>query len=104
MAKSTAPPPQDKTSPASRSPRRSAAPAKTAATSRADQASRRLGSNSIGDFYRESISELRKVTWPNWQDASNLTVAVIGMTVAIAAFLGLADEILNLAIKPILGQ
>ena len=104
MAKSTAPPPQDKTSPASRSPRRSAAPAKTAATSRADQASRRLGSNSIGDFYREAISELRKVTWPNWQDASNLTVAVIGMTVAIAAFLGLADEILNLAIKPILGQ
>jgi preprotein translocase SecE subunit len=79
-------------------------PAKASTTSRADQASRRLGSNSIGDFYRESVSELRKVTWPSWQDASNLTVAVIGMTVAIAAFLGLADEILNLAIKPILGQ
>jgi len=43
------------------------------------------------------------VTWPTREDATNLTVAVIAMTVAIAAFLGLVDGILDLLAKPILG-
>jgi preprotein translocase subunit SecE len=34
----------------------------------------------------------------------NLTGAVIVMTVALAAFLGLIDAILNWAIKPIIGS
>ena len=55
-------------------------------------------------FFQESRAELRKVTWPNRQDVTNLTMAVIGMTVGIAAFLGLMDELLNLVIKPIIGS
>jgi preprotein translocase SecE subunit len=50
------------------------------------------------------VGELRRVTWPTWQDATNLTLAVVGMTLAVAAFLGIIDEILNYVIKPILGQ
>jgi preprotein translocase subunit SecE len=97
VAKQTAPAPQNKSSAGSR-------PARRTAPGAADNVSRRLGSNSIGDFYRESISELKKVTWPTWQDASNLTLAVVGMTLAISLFLGLADEIFNFLIKPLIGQ
>jgi len=63
----------------------------------------RLATPSIGNFYRESVAELRKVTWPSWQDASNLTVAVLAMTIVVAAFLGAIDAILEFLIKPILG-
>jgi len=101
VAKQTAPAPDKKSSTGSRPARRAAATPRTGA---ADNVSRRLGSNSVGDFYRESLAELRKVTWPTWQDATNLTIAVIGMTLIVSLFLGLADEILNFVIKPLIGQ
>jgi preprotein translocase subunit SecE len=53
-------------------------------------------------FFQESRSELRKVTWPTRQEALNLTVAVIAMTVFIAAFLGIIDEILTRIIQPLI--
>jgi preprotein translocase subunit SecE len=52
---------------------------------------------------QESRAELRKVTWPSRQDATNLTVAVIGMTVAIALFLGLIDAGLDKLVSILLG-
>ena len=54
-------------------------------------------------FFQESRAELRKVTWPTRQEASNLTVAVIGMTAGIAIFLGLIDGGLDQIIKPLIG-
>jgi preprotein translocase subunit SecE len=58
---------------------------------------------SLVSFFQESRSELRKVTWPSRQEATNLTLAVVVMTVSIAAFLGLMDQILNILVKPIVG-
>lgn len=54
-------------------------------------------------FLQESRAELRKVTWPTREEAMNLTVAVIGMTVGLAAFLGLIDAILDFIVKPLIG-
>jgi len=58
---------------------------------------------SLVTFAQESRSEPRKVTWPTRQEATNLTLAVVAMTIGIAAFLGLMDEILNYVVKPIIG-
>ena len=58
---------------------------------------------SPGSFYRESLAELRKVTWPSRQDAMNLTTAVIGMTLAMSIFLGGIDAGLDQIVSKLLG-
>ncbi len=42
-------------------------------------------------FLREIRSELRKVVWPTRREAVNLTMIVIGVSVAVGLFLGFAD-------------
>ena len=47
--------------------------------------------NAIQKFWRETIGELRKVSWPTPQEALNLTKIVLIVLVVMAAFLGLLD-------------
>ncbi len=58
--------------------------------------------NPIVHFYRETIGELRKVSWPTRDEATNLTVIVIIVLVGMAVFLGLIDlvgeQLLQLAL------
>lgn len=58
---------------------------------------------SLPDYIQESRSELRKVHWPTREETIQLTVAVIAMTVAVAIFLGLVDEILLKLVSQITG-
>ncbi|RMG21728.1 MAG: preprotein translocase subunit SecE [Deltaproteobacteria bacterium] len=39
----------------------------------------------------EVAAELRKVTWPSWPETKNATIAVIVVSVIVAAFLGTFD-------------
>ena len=43
----------------------------------------------------ETISELRKVAWPDSQTTRNLTLVVIGISAAIGVLLGLTDSLLT---------
>ncbi len=43
----------------------------------------------------ETISELRKVAWPDSQTTRNLTLVVIGISAAIGFLLGLTDSLLT---------
>jgi preprotein translocase subunit SecE len=43
----------------------------------------------------ETIGELRKVAWPDSQTTRNLTLVVIGISVAIGVLLGLTDSLLT---------
>ena len=60
------------------------------------------GENRVQRFFRETMGELRRVTWPTWLEARNLTVVVIIVLVAMALFLWLVDisatKILSLVI------
>ena len=47
--------------------------------------------NSVQRMYRETIGELRRVSWPTRQEATNLTIVVIVVMVAVAMFLWLID-------------
>jgi preprotein translocase subunit SecE len=49
--------------------------------------------NAIVHFYRETVGELRKVSWPTRAEATNLTVIVIVVLVGMAIFLGTVDLI-----------
>lgn len=42
-------------------------------------------------YFQETRDELRKVTWPDREEITRLTVIVLSATVAFAAFLGLLD-------------
>ena len=47
--------------------------------------------NAITRYFRETWAELKKVRWPTRQEAQNLTLVVLAVTVAMAAILGLLD-------------
>lgn len=47
--------------------------------------------NRIQRFFRETAGELRRVSWPTWLEARNLTVVVIIVLVIMAIFLWLID-------------
>jgi preprotein translocase subunit SecE len=49
--------------------------------------------NAIALFYRETMGELRKVSWPTRDEAINLTMIVVVVLIAMAMFLGLIDLI-----------
>ena len=46
----------------------------------------------IARFYRETMGELRKVSWPTREEALNLTMIVIVVLIAMAILLGAVDE------------
>jgi len=47
--------------------------------------------NAIIRFYRETVGELRKVSWPTREEAVNLTKIVILVLIVMAIFLGAVD-------------
>lgn len=47
----------------------------------------------ILDYIKSSISEMKKVTWPSKKETVDYTVLVIGVSLAVAAFLGGLDFI-----------
>jgi preprotein translocase subunit SecE len=52
---------------------------------------RRRKENAIVRYFRQTWAELHKVHWPTRQEASNLTLIVLAVTVAMSAFLGIVD-------------
>ena len=48
-------------------------------------------SNAIQSFFRETTGELRKVSWPTWPEARQLTLLVLAVMVAMGILLGLTD-------------
>ena len=42
-------------------------------------------------FLREALAELRRVVWPSREETQRLTLAVVGISLAIGSFLALWD-------------
>jgi preprotein translocase subunit SecE len=49
--------------------------------------------NAIQRYYSETRGELRKVTWPTRQEATNLTIITIAVVTVMSVFLGSLDYI-----------
>jgi preprotein translocase subunit SecE len=47
--------------------------------------------DAVVNFYRETVGELRKVVWPTWLEARNLTAIVLVVIFVMAAVLGSFD-------------
>lgn len=53
-------------------------------------------------YIQESIAEMKKVTWPTKKQTANYTLLVIGISLAVATFIGLVDFILTLGVEKVL--
>jgi len=47
--------------------------------------------NVIQSFFRETTGELRKVSWPTWPEARQLTLLVLAVMVVMGILLGITD-------------
>ena len=55
--------------------------------------------NKITTFLKEAKAELMKVNWPNKKQTINYTILVIGISMAVAIFLGSMDYIFSYLLK-----
>ncbi len=60
--------------------------------------------NTIINYIKETIVEMKKVTWPTKKEAQNYTILVIAISIAIAAFLGVLDYIFNIGFENFLNR
>ncbi|MEJ2262249.1 MAG: preprotein translocase subunit SecE [Anaerolineales bacterium] len=60
---------------------------------KANKKSARKQENAVQRFFRETMGELRKVSWPTRQEATNLTVIVLIVIAAMSVFMGVLDFI-----------
>ena len=49
----------------------------------------------ISNYLKESVAEMKKVTWPTKKQTYHYTLLVIGISLAVALFLGALDFIFN---------
>jgi preprotein translocase subunit SecE len=66
----------------------------------ADRTKRQAG---LQRYVNETSGELRKVSWPTWPEARQLTILVIIVMVVVGAFLSLIDYGANHLLNFILG-
>jgi preprotein translocase subunit SecE len=60
--------------------------------------------NKLSLYIKESIEEMKKVTWPTRKETYYYTLLVIGISIAVALFLGLLDYIFNFGFKFIVNK
>jgi len=58
--------------------------------------------NKIVEYLKGSVEEMKKVTWPTKKETKNYTLLVIGVSVAVALFLGALDYIFNFGLELII--
>jgi preprotein translocase subunit SecE len=58
--------------------------------------------NKITQFLIEAKAELLKVNWPSKKQTIAYTIAVIGVSIAVAIFLGSLDYFFNYLLKIVL--
>ena len=59
--------------------------------------------NTIQSFFRETMGELRKVSWPTWPEARQLTGLVLLVMVVMGIILGVTDAGARVLLNLILG-
>ena len=59
--------------------------------------------NKIQKWWRETVGELRKVTWPTKEEALKMTKIVIIVVILTAVFLGVVDFVFSRLVGLLLG-
>lgn len=60
--------------------------------------------NKLTNYLKESVIEMKKVTWPTKKETYNYTLLVIGISIAVALFLGLLDYLFTIGFQTIFNR
>ena len=60
--------------------------------------------NKLTNYIKGSIEEMKKVTWPTKKETYRFTLLVIGISLAVATFLGALDYIFSFALELMLSR
>ncbi|MBI4812102.1 preprotein translocase subunit SecE [Candidatus Falkowbacteria bacterium] len=58
----------------------------------------------IINYLKASIEEMKKVAWPTKKETYNYTFLVIGISLAVAAFLGGLDYVFNKGLEFVINR
>ena len=51
--------------------------------------------NKLFNYFRNSVTELKKVNWPTKKETIDHTLLVVGISLGMALFLGIVDFVLT---------
>lgn len=60
--------------------------------------------NKLTNYIKGSIEEMKKVTWPTKKETYRFTLLVIGISLAVATFLGALDYIFSFGLELMLSR
>ncbi len=60
--------------------------------------------NRLTTYLKESVEELRKVTWPTKNETTNYTLMVIGVSLAVSVFLYLLDMVFTTGLSLLISR
>lgn len=55
--------------------------------------------NKLTNYVKESVAEMKKVTWPTKKETYNYTLLVIGISLGVAIFLGILDYLFTMGFQ-----
>ncbi|MFA5076130.1 MAG: preprotein translocase subunit SecE [Patescibacteria group bacterium] len=61
-----------------------------------------LTNNRVVNYFKEAKIELKKVAWPTRKETTKHTLLVIGISLALAAFLGALDYFFTIGFEKII--
>lgn len=56
----------------------------------------------LTSYIRDSVAEIKKVTWPTRQQTINYSITVVAMSIGVAIFFGVLDYVFNLGLEKII--
>ncbi len=56
----------------------------------------------LSDYFKASLSEMKKVTWPTKKQTQNYSILVIAMSIGMAVFFGVLDYFFNFGLSLII--
>jgi len=56
----------------------------------------------IGQYLKDSVHELKKITWPTKRQITIYTIVVIAMSLAVAVYFGVLDYFFNWVLELII--
>jgi preprotein translocase subunit SecE len=60
--------------------------------------------NKLTAYIKSSAEEMKKVTWPTKNEVRSHTLLVIGVSLAVAIFIGFLDYFFNLGVELIINK
>jgi len=60
--------------------------------------------NRLTTYLKDSVEELKKVTWPTKNETTNYTLMVIGVSLAVSVFLYLLDMVFTTGLSLLISR